>query len=911
MDGRWLRLNELFDQLADAGPDTRRETLASLDDDPLARKLSAMLRAHDADADRPQGVVDRALEALKDAEPAAGDRVGPYSLLHAVGHGGMGTVYLAERADDAYASRVAVKVIRSMAARPDTLRRFRAERQILADLNHPGIARLLDGGETEDGTPFLVMEYVDGVPIDQYCQERYTSLEERLRLFRKVCDAVQFAHTRLIVHRDLKPANVLVGEDGEPRLLDFGIAKILGEADAGADPGLTRTGLRPMTPRYASPEQVRGEAVSTASDVYALGVLLYVVLTGQLPYRETKTPRELEDAILHEDPKPPSHAVAQATTTSSGVSTTGRRSRRLGADVDTIVLKALNKDPERRYETVEQLADDLRRYLEGLPVRARPDTVTYRAGKFVRRNLGAVLGGTATAISIVLFGVASGIQAYQLERERDAAEVARAEAEAVTDFLVQVFDATNPDVAQGLDLTARDILGNGRRRVRTELADQPLVQSSVMGAIGEAYERLGAYDSAHVMFTEGTELAREHAGPSSAAHMRRLLDLGGTWSDLGEVDQAEATFRQALDIGREVHGPESPEVATALNNLGGVLVDQSMLDEAVDTYLEALRIRSAQLGEDHPMTLSTLSNLGITYSDLSRYDEAIEVLVQATEGRRRLAGVEPTLDLARSLNNLASAYEFSGRYDDAEPLYLESLEIRQTLLDDGHPLILTLQNNLAGFYLRTGGAAEALALFDEVIAARSQREDQPMRLATLLSNRAVALVRLDRHAEALEPLRQSEAMIRETMGPEHPIASYPLQSRGDVYKALDRLEEAEAAYREAIRLRRNGLGADDPQVAFTLTKLGRFLLDEARVTEAEAVLTEAWEIRQSALDADHPHRIDSDIALAQLRLAQGETGEARDLLQQAERAAVEARGEDDREARDARRLLDAMAADGS
>ena len=436
---RWRRLDQLFGEASELPAPRREEWLGALppEDQTHVAELRSLLAAHDRGGDFLEAAVEqaeRALGAGPEPDPL-GRRIGAYRLVRLLGRGGMGAVYLAERADRAFRRRVAIKLLPWALATPEARDRFRLERQTLAGLAHPHIARLLDGGETEDGLPYLVMEYVDGEPIDRYCQRHGLDLERRLRLFREVCAAVADAHRNLVVHRDLKPANILVTAGGEVKLLDFGIAKLLPGAQAEAADHLTRAGRLALTPLFASPEQVRGEPVTTATDVYGLGLLLFRLLTGTHPYRlETASPAAVERVVCERPPPRPSLAAAAGM---AGLGLAALR-RRLRGDLDNIVLMALRKEPERRYASVERLAEDVRRHLELLPVRARPDTLTYRAGKFARRHR-AGLAATALVAASLLGGLLATTREARIAERRF--EDVRALANAL---LFEVHDAIAP-----------------------------------------------------------------------------------------------------------------------------------------------------------------------------------------------------------------------------------------------------------------------------------------------------------------------------------------------------------------------------------------------------------------------------------------------------------------------------------
>lgn len=519
------RIVELFEQASDLPEEQRAQFLATSQEDPdLVAEVNAAATegfpVHDGTGERADPV----------APPLHLDRLGPYRLLEELGRGGMGTVYLGERDDGQFADRVAVKVLHGLHS-SEQRQRFLVERQILASLRHPHIAYLLDGGLGRDNLPYLVMEVVQGEPIDRFCRRRGSTVEQRLRLFLQVAAAVDFAHRNLVVHRDLKPSNVLVvpGEDGAGivKLLDFGIAKILDEGD----PGLTRTGHQMMTPSYASPEQIRGELVTTASDVYQLGVLLYELLTGRRPYRfdVSLSPLAMAMAILESDPELPSRAASRGVGPSPlrgarrpgpdqgedllaafepapGLLALPRTQR---ADLDAIVLKALAKEPERRWGSVRELAEDIERFLDGRPVAARGDSRRYRLGKWVRRNKTATVAATAVmllGISIVISGALAMVQSRKLEAERNRAEAEAGKAKMVSDFLADVFAGANPEQHDGNVPTARDLLELGASRI-SEL-DVAEVRLQLTAIMARAFSSLGDQKRGRELAQQRLDLAR-------------------------------------------------------------------------------------------------------------------------------------------------------------------------------------------------------------------------------------------------------------------------------------------------------------------------------------------------------------------------------------------------------------------
>ncbi len=909
---RWKTLERLFNEALDRAPDQRAAYLAAAcgDDTELRHEVERLLAANAVESMEISRIVaEGAAEAAAVVERAqAGARVGPWQLVRELGRGGMGAVWLAERADAEYKGHAAIKLIRPDRAGRGLIRRFLSERQILADLHHPNIAQLLGGGTTQDGRPWLAMEYIEGEPIDAFCNRRRLDVERRIDLFRKVCAAVQFAHANLVVHRDIKPANILVTEDGTPKLLDFGIAKIL-DPVAAFTAVETATGAQLLTPPYASPEQIRGGPVSTATDGYSLGVVLYELLTGRLPYRvDGELPHQLAEAILAQDPEPPSRAVTQPpgttrpraptepTTTRDVAAERGttveRLRRRLSGDLDTILLTALRKEPDRRYASVERFAEDLRRYRERLPVTARPDTWRYRAGKFVKRNRGAV-ASALTVFLLVLFSAFSlAFQARSIANERDAANLERDKAERVAEFLVDVFEAADPDNTRGMEVTAREILAQGSDKVATELADQPDVQAAAMHAIGRVYRALGEYDSAATFLERSRDRRLESLGPLHPDYANSLDELGSLARLREDLESAERLHREALAIRRTTFGNEHADVAKSLSNIGVDRHDQGDFAAAESLYIAALDMRMRILGPEHAATATSLDNLGNLYTDQGRYDDAIRVGQEALEIRRTLFGTDH-MDIAYALNNLASSFEFAGRYDEAEPLYIESLDIRRKILPEAHSATLVVMNNLGGLRLRTGDFAGAADILEEVVRLRRLNPVGDFALATPLSNLALAYSRMDRHAEAIPRFEEAITLMRRSRGERDLYVSFPLNGLAGSFVETGRHADAERAYREIVAIRKETYGPDGhPNLVFSLDSFGSFLLDRGRSGEAAPILEEAVSIASTVFTQSHPYHADALVSLGRLHLEAGRPADAEPILRQGADMRAELRGDD-------------------
>ncbi len=676
---RWRRINDLFQSALDRKPEERSAFLQTAcgGDDTLQQEIESLLAA-DRPTDEFTNAVgfDYGVKLLEQAQEQNTPRIGPYRMLREIGRGGMGSVFLAARADDAFQKLVAIKIIRRGLDTDDILQRFRSERQILATLDHPNITRLLDGGTTEDGRPFFVMELIEGEPIDEYCDRRSVTIAERLKIFQHVCAAVQYAHQNLIIHRDIKPGNVLVTKEGVPRLLDFGIAKLVAPS---AGPSRTTTTLRPLTPEYASPEQLRGEPITTATDVYSLGVLLYVLLTGRRPYRGTlDSPAEIERAVSEQPNRPSS--VAPETVR-----------RQLEGDLDNIVLMALRKEPQRRYTSVEQFSEDIRRHLENLPVIARSDTPAYRASKFVRRNKGLV--ATAAIVFLSLSGgiVATLWQARAVRRQRDIARIEQAKASRLNAFMQEMISYTGnattgaPKRARGHDATVIDMLDDASERVDKELGEEPEVRAEMLGNIGADYLVLGKYDSARRFLGEAYALDVKLFGSEdmrSAAVTYRLANLSYLSGDYAD---AETRIRQALPVYRK----HASDPAFELQLLTAILSDSAFimrarghLDEAESLWKEVLtyeprqppKYRSAQT-----MVKTFLAQLYIDRGDIERAD------AMATAAASEARALANPFALTETLIDLGNVRRFERRYGEAESLIDEGTKQYAKTMGDDHP----------------------------------------------------------------------------------------------------------------------------------------------------------------------------------------------------------------------------------
>ena len=787
--------------------------------------------------------------------------LGPYRLLSELGRGGMGTVWLAERADDAYHARVAIKIVRGGFADAELARRFRAERQVLADLTHPHIARLLDGGDAPDGTPYLVMEYVDGAAITKYAAERALGLRERLELFLRVCDAVQYAHASLVVHRDIKPSNILVQSDGVPKLVDFGIAKPLVESDEA-----TALIERRLTPTYASPEQIRGERITVAADVFSLGVLLYELLTGEQPFGSARaSTAEQQRRVLETDPVAPSVAVRRRADGAWPVS-----ARALHGDLDTIVACAMRKETGERYASVRQLAEDIGRYAAGQPVLARPATVGYRARKFVRRHAGAVAAAAALVLALAGGLAATTWQARRAEAARGEAVTALAQANVVKDFLSGLFQATDPRATRGSEVTARELLERGVARA-DDLADQPAVQAELLGVLGRVQLQLGEYPSASDLIARAVDVRRTLPQGVDSFLVSDINLLGSTFDRLGEPDSAAHYFRQALALGLPVLGDEHDAVMGAMNNLATSLARLGRDAESEQMYRQVIDVQRRVLGPDHVDNAPVLNNLGLQITHHGRYDEA-EPLMRETLRLFLAEFGEDHPNTSFGLDNLAMMLREAGRYDEAEPFARRGLAVRRQVFGSDHRF--------------TG---ESLFSLGTLLALRGAPGD---------------------HAEADALLSEALVVYITTLGEDHPGTAYVLHSQGVLAQAQGDIEAAERKYRAALDIRR-GSTRDSPRVAVhTLLALGQMLLPSDTAT-ALPLLREAHSIAVEQLKPGDPVHSRAVIAFAIGTAATGNAMEAAPVFDAAIRSLHERIGPEHPDARAACAAARAAAIDRS
>lgn len=836
---RWRRLEGVLDAALERD---RSEWPALLEEtcrgDPELRQQAEALLARLDDAsgflESPPATLAAALLAeIREGESAreAGRRIGAWRLVREIGRGGMGRVFLAERVDGQFEQRAALKLLRPGLDTELDRSRFRAERQILASLNHPNIARLLDGGVTDDGQPYLVLEHVDGEAIDHHCDRRGASIPERIELFLEVCEATEHAHRNLVIHRDLKPSNVLVDSNGTVKLLDFGLAKLL-EPHTGTDSAPTRTTRRWFTPEYAAPESMRGEPATTLTDVYQLGALLHCILTGRAPFAGSTTPGELEAAVLRADPPPPSACVAHEPT-----------ARALRGDLDAIVLQALRKEPETRYATVRDLAEDLRRWLRGDPVAARHGTTGYLLRRFVRRHRSAL--GAAAAF-VLLLGAYAVTVTLQREQVRDAlaeATLNAERAEQVTGFMLGLFEAAEGGRVLTDTVTARELLDRGLQQARAA-SDRPAVQAQMLDVVGRLLTMLGEYERATPVLEEALTLRASLYGERSADYLTTLENLADATDRTGTPAEGLGRRRRILELRRAISGPDHPRTLTALHGLGLALHragEAAAADSVFDLWVAAVEAAPPDVSSVRAGQLAEAASLRELRGDAAG---AEPLMRQALEIRRAVHGDRHPA-VAFGLVDLAALLDRAGRPEEAEPLHREAVELFRGIYPDGHPALASALRQWGNALGRLRRVPEAQAAHREAVAL-TRRFVGPNTVdhSVALLDLAFALTMEGSHAEAAELAGEAHRVLTGLFGADNGMVVFAGVSLGDALRGLGRHEEAEPLLLAGYRRFENPNPVTARWHRYTLGAL-------IRLYEAQDRAAEAGELR-ARLDATRP-----------------------------------------------------------
>ncbi|HVT40559.1 MAG TPA: serine/threonine-protein kinase [Gemmatimonadaceae bacterium] len=843
---RWTRVQALFHDTADL-PEAERDAFlkARCSDDPslMAEVLSLVVEDARTGSLLDRGIGHAAHHVLGgDDEPAIPtENFGPYRIAKILGEGGMGVVYLAERSD--LGSVAAIKILRDAWLSPARRERFSSEQRVLAQLNHAFIARLYDADTLADGTPWFVMEYVEGQTLTAYCDARALPISARLKLFRDVCEAVAHAHQHAIIHRDLKPSNILVRKDGTVKLLDFGISKQLETLDVSADQ--TQTGLRFMTPAYAAPEQVRGEPVGMRTDIYALGVVLYELVAGKLPFDlSNKTPAEAATIIVEHSPGKPSAAASAAAARPGDRVRAGGVSKAAWADLDVLCLTAMHKDPERRYRTVDALIRDVDHYLNGEPLEARPDSVRYRVSKFVRRNW-RLVSGAAAALALLI--ALSAMYTVRLAAARNTALAESARTARIQRFTMSLFDGGNKEAGPADTLRVVTLVDRGVQQART-LDAEPAVQAELYETLGSIYQKLGNFPRADTLLRASLDERRSLFKPGSPEVTGSLSALGLLRADQAKLDESETLIREALGQARRTLPPDHPALARATFALGRVLQERGKYDDAIKVGEETVRLYSVPGGVATPELAASLSQLAVDHFNRGHYETSDSLNQLALAAYRRLYGERHPL-VASTLLALGDSQTDLGHYAVAERYGRQALQILNAFYGVDHFQTAVALDVLGRALVYERKVDEGMATLSRALALR-ERALGPFhpQVATSRNELGNAAFQQNRFADAESLFTRNVEIYRKVYGDKHQFTATGLANLASVYMAQKQPDRAEPIFRDVIRIQTDAVGADHPNTAIARIKLGRALLRQKRYADGASETLAGYEILSKKSD---------------------------------------------------------------
>lgn len=776
------------------------------------------------------------LESLSSHHSLIGKQVGAYSIQKQIGEGGMGAVYLAERADKEFQHSVAIKIIRHGRATTSNIQRFKREQQILADLNHPGIATLHDGGVTDDGFLYIIMEYVEGMPIDEYCRQQNISVDDKITLFKQVLHAVRHAHENLVIHRDLKPGNILVDQSGDIKILDFGISKLLEEKDT----SLTQTGARLLTPKYAAPEQIKETNITTATDLYALGIIFYELLAGVPPFNfEDASQHEIEHIILQNDPSAPSSRVD-----------TAKLEKAFRGDLDAIVLKAIRKEPELRYRVANDFLNDLENYRKGLPVTARQDSVQYRSKKFLQRHKQGV--ASIAAILLLIIGFA-GFYTWRITEERDQARFEAQRAEEVKDFMLSIFNRSNPDMAaySNDELSAAELLAEGLQKVEVELQNQPQMYIEMLVSIGDALANIDDFKNAEDALKKALTRSREFYGTNSLETANILSDLANYNHEIQNYTQAEDFILEALAIDSTINGPSSESIVSKFSIFASNQFLQSKYQTAKKYFHLADSLKQAYELTNTPGYYTLLGNLGETELYLGNYKKAEEHFFQVLNFYNNYYEREH-INIAMTQYRLGLLYNRKSQYKKAETYLLKSLDGYKRALGENNSNLSATYAMLARNYRLVGDFKEAQYYAQkDADLTKNLFGDTSAMYAKSLNNLAMMQKAQGKFKDAKNNYQLSLSLYQKHLEKDNPDLAIPLYNLADVEMALGNYQKAHQLIKRVVKIDKNRLGPQHPEVGLDLNKMGAILTKAQKFSEANSVFEEAKSIFLEKLPKNH------------------------------------------------------------
>ncbi len=844
----WEKLKAVFQQAIELTPEERGTFLEEhcKDDPELRKEIESLIESHSKSG----GLLE--VTSIQSGEPDSpndspdsfiGLTIGKYKVEKKIGDGGMAVVYSAVRVDEHFTRHVAIKFIKRGMDTIEIIKRFKIEQQTLAALNHPYIAKIIDGGTTENGLPYFVMELIEGEPIDKYCLNKNLSVIEKLNLFGKVCSAIKYAHQNLVIHRDIKPGNIFVTSDGNPKLLDFGIAKLLNSSEGQTN--LTRTGFRLMTLEYASPEQFKGEQITTSTDIYSLGVVLYELLTGNFPYKFKNTlPYEVERVICTTEPQKPSTAVrnyydrlnedknkhSQNSSQHFDYKNYSKVSRRLSGDIDNIVLKAMQKEPGRRYSSVEQFSEDINRHLKGLPIIARKNSIGYRSKKFYERHRVGVITAFIILLLITVGAVGIMYQSKIAANERDKARIEAVKVEKINSFLQDMLSSADP-YEKGKDVKVVEILDNASKKIDSTLKGQPEIEAEVRSTIGITYQDLGFYNKARIQ------------------------------------------FEKALKIRESIFGNNNEKTANSLQNMASIIYDEGNYKKAKVLYEKAIKMYRKLSNTNSTSLAESLNEYGMLKVQLGKYDEAIKYLEESYAIYRK-EGNE-TYNTAALINNIAWVYDYKGALDSAEAMYRKALSISYKLPGNIDLQIAHETNNLASVLHEKGDFKSAIKLYKKSLNIRKKvlGETNP-KVALAICNLGEELYYIKDYSGSSEKANKAFQIWKETLPTDHPYFAKIYLLLGRISNEKGEPKKAEGYLQKALRIEYKKLTGHKYYIAETKCELGKSFFLQGRYSKAKSLLLENFSVLKKELGKKNIQTIYAAKIINKLYLKLKEPGEA-------------------------------------
>lgn len=895
----WKQISRIFDYVHTLSPDERTTLIKELcsDDPELEREILELLSLHETSAhyfeehlQKNKNLFQNLVASFEDQKPGydiyTGQTMGQWQLDELLGRGGMGTVYKAKRVSLTGVSQTgAFKIIHKSLATPGHVERFKLEQQILAKLNHPNIAAFIDSGITPDGIPYMVMEYVEGKNLLEYCDEKKLGIEQRLELFNSVCGAIQYAHSNLVVHRDLKPQNILVTRDGYIKILDFGIAKLLYPHHDEFARIETLPGGRLMSLEYASPEQVSGDQITTSSDLYSLGMLLYTLLCGLHPFHFAGLSfKQIETAILETDPPPPGKRFEKADAREKATIAMTRQQqpaglfRYLKGDLDAIILKALRKEPKQRYDSVSHLTDDIRRYQNALPVYARAGNVRYRLVKFAKRNRTAMISAACFLIAITAFG---GYHFNKIAGERDISRIEAEKATRVKDFVINLFDANDPYFIgnRGDEITVRSLLEAGLLNIERDLAGEPEVYAEMHNTMGNAFYGLRELSRAKTSLHTSLNTLRNPQGEHLPIQVTSMVLLSRVYLEEGKRDSAEIWLQRAIDINVNGGAERRPKLVANYTELGTIYARSRNFDDAVAMHKKALVIAEETGTTDSYAAAMAHSSLGDVLTLKGDLEEAEAHLLTATEKLEEIVG-ESHISIANIYGSLAGLYRRKSDFSGAEAWFDKSIELKNRLYGENHPGKITTLANY-GDFLRTTGKYEAAEqqLEEAIRLFHITGQADSLTYSTYLNNLALAKAALGKTDQAAALHDEILSIKRRFLEPDNPSITITLYNKAVLYHSTGHYLKARELFEEVVERDKQRFGPDHREVGIDLVKLGAVYRDLLDFENANQTFLEANPIFETQFAPNHHRRGEFYLEYGRLRVMESNCDAAIPMLE--------------------------------